>query len=290
MARTENEPEFSPLPESALDDSETSSVQSPQPPPVSKNPTPVSPQTLADHVYRSLSNVPQMNTRSSDGNSGRDEPRRASESIGGSTGRPDKPPASSIPHHMGRMVSGPHIGSKTSGSLTADMVSRAGSSAGPVQHSSKGKAKMIMSSKERLKKEEQGVVKRRDGGVLARGFILKTDHYPTGEFAYYFPNRAVLMLTSNAAYPFSDKRKSPRPRLSSRRRSQLASTTRRITQRIRCRSTNFTRPQGYSLRPRLSPTSKGVLRTYGSGSGGRDGHKIICCGFVSSGDAAYVIG
>ncbi|KAJ9126445.1 hypothetical protein QFC24_002188 [Naganishia onofrii] len=181
MARTEKEPEFSPLPESALDDSETSSVQSPQPPPVSKNPTPVSPQTLADHVYRSLSNVPQMNTRSSDGNSGRDEPRRASESIGGSTGRPDKPPASSIPHHMGRMVSGPHIGSKTSGSLTADMVSRAGSSAGPVQHSSKGKAKMIMSSKERLKKEEQGVVKRRDGGVLARGFILKTDHYPTGE-------------------------------------------------------------------------------------------------------------
>lgn len=34
--------------------------------------------------------------------------------------------------------------------------------------------------KERLKRSEAGVVKRRDGAVLARGSILKTDHYPSG--------------------------------------------------------------------------------------------------------------
>lgn len=34
--------------------------------------------------------------------------------------------------------------------------------------------------KSKLKASEAGVVKRRDGSVLARGFILKTDHYPTG--------------------------------------------------------------------------------------------------------------
>ncbi|OXH32476.1 hypothetical protein J008_03246 [Cryptococcus neoformans] len=33
---------------------------------------------------------------------------------------------------------------------------------------------------DRLRKEVDGVVKRRSGGVLGRGYILKTDHFPTG--------------------------------------------------------------------------------------------------------------
>lgn len=34
--------------------------------------------------------------------------------------------------------------------------------------------------KDKLKKEQAGIIKRRNGAVLSRGFILKTDHYPTG--------------------------------------------------------------------------------------------------------------
>ena len=38
----------------------------------------------------------------------------------------------------------------------------------------------MVGSAEHLLKAMPGVVRRRDGGVLTRGFILKTDHYPTG--------------------------------------------------------------------------------------------------------------
>nr|XP_031859044.1 uncharacterized protein CI109_005550 [Kwoniella shandongensis]KAA5526116.1 hypothetical protein CI109_005550 [Kwoniella shandongensis] len=38
----------------------------------------------------------------------------------------------------------------------------------------------VLGLQEKLRKEVDGVVKRRSGGVLARGYILKTDHYPTG--------------------------------------------------------------------------------------------------------------
>ncbi|WWC93062.1 uncharacterized protein L201_008027 [Kwoniella dendrophila CBS 6074] len=43
----------------------------------------------------------------------------------------------------------------------------------------KGKEK-ASSLQDRLKNEVDGVVKRRSGSVLGRGYILKTDHYPTG--------------------------------------------------------------------------------------------------------------
>ncbi|WVR08265.1 hypothetical protein IAU60_005312 [Kwoniella sp. DSM 27419] len=42
-----------------------------------------------------------------------------------------------------------------------------------------GRARII-GLQDKLRHEEDGVVKRRSGGVLGRGFILKTDHYPTG--------------------------------------------------------------------------------------------------------------
>ncbi|KAK4685163.1 hypothetical protein P7C73_g4998, partial [Tremellales sp. Uapishka_1] len=48
-----------------------------------------------------------------------------------------------------------------------------------VSSGSKGKGKAL-GIKEKLKDEASGVVKRRAGSVLARGFILKTDHYPSG--------------------------------------------------------------------------------------------------------------
>ena len=48
---------------------------------------------------------------------------------------------------------------------------------GPSRLRSQGKA---LGMQDRLKRDVDGVVKRRSGGVLGRGFILKTDHYPTG--------------------------------------------------------------------------------------------------------------
>lgn len=47
------------------------------------------------------------------------------------------------------------------------------------QAAPKGKGRAVSVLK-RLGNEVDGVVKRRTGGVLARGFVLKTDHYPTG--------------------------------------------------------------------------------------------------------------
>ncbi|WWC73457.1 uncharacterized protein I206_107427 [Kwoniella pini CBS 10737] len=38
----------------------------------------------------------------------------------------------------------------------------------------------VVGLQDRLKRQTDGVVKRRSGGVLGRGYILKTDHYPTG--------------------------------------------------------------------------------------------------------------
>ncbi len=46
--------------------------------------------------------------------------------------------------------------------------------------SSIGGKDRVLGIQDRLRTEVDGVVKRRAGGVLARGFILKTDHYPTG--------------------------------------------------------------------------------------------------------------
>ncbi|KAL7424934.1 hypothetical protein Q5752_000621 [Cryptotrichosporon argae] len=43
-----------------------------------------------------------------------------------------------------------------------------------------GRKARVLGMGARLKAETDGVVKRRTGGVLARGFILKTDHYPSG--------------------------------------------------------------------------------------------------------------
>ncbi|WVQ75186.1 hypothetical protein IAR50_004796 [Cryptococcus sp. DSM 104548] len=45
--------------------------------------------------------------------------------------------------------------------------------------SPKGKGKTL-GLQDKLRKEVDGVVKRRTGGVLGRGYILKTDHFPTG--------------------------------------------------------------------------------------------------------------
>lgn len=167
-------PEFE-LPESALDDSKSpgsgpSPVASPINP-VSKNPTPISPQILSDHVFRSFSAVPSANV-------GRDDAtRRASESTFSS--RPDKP-ASSIPLHMGRIVSASHGTTHSAGASTPETAAKSGTIYNATSQQGRGRGKAL-SIKERLKTEEHGVVKRRDGGVLARGFILKTDHYPTGK-------------------------------------------------------------------------------------------------------------
>lgn len=169
MPEPTRQPEFSELPESALDDSKSpgsgsSPVLSPVNP-VSKNPTPISPQTLSEHVFRSFSAVPPVEERPDE------VARRASEST--FTSRPK--PASSIPSHMGRVVSN-SAGVHSTGALTPDS---AGRREGSSSQTIKGRG-TVLSIKERLKTEEHGVVKRRDGGVLARGFILKTDHYPTG--------------------------------------------------------------------------------------------------------------
>ena len=170
MPPSAKQPEFSELPESALDDSKSpgsgsSPVLSPGNP-VSKNPTPISPQTLSEHVFRSFSAVSPADARTDEGT------RRASESTFTSKGKP----LSSIPSHMGRVVS-QSGGAHSTGNLTPNALNRREDACGS---NGKGKGK-ILSIKERLKTEEQGVVKRRDGGVLARGFILKTDHYPTGK-------------------------------------------------------------------------------------------------------------
>jgi hypothetical protein len=172
MPEPTRRPEFSELPESALDDSKSpgsgsSPVTSPANP-VSKNPTPVSPQTLSEHVFRSFSAVPPVD------NKPEEVARRASES----TFTSRQKPVSSLPSHMARVVSGSHGGAHSVGTLTPDTARRDGASGQAI----KGKGK-VLSIKERLKTEEHGVVKRRDGGVLARGFILKTDHYPTGNSA-----------------------------------------------------------------------------------------------------------
>ena len=80
---------------------------------------------------------------------------------------------------MNRVVSNSG-GAHSTGTLTPDAVGRRDGAGAPI-HKGKGK---VLSIKERLKTEEHGVVKRRDGGVLARGFIFKTDHYPTGELDF----------------------------------------------------------------------------------------------------------
>lgn len=174
MPEDARQPDFE-LPESALDDSKSpgsgpSPVTSPINP-VSKNPTPISPQTLSDHVFRSFSAVPSANA-------GRDDAaRRASESQFSSQ---REKPASSIPSHMGRVVSSSNGVTHSAGTLTPSTAGKSGTKTSSNAQQGKGKGKAL-SIKERLKAEEQGVVKRRDGGVLARGFILKTDHYPTGK-------------------------------------------------------------------------------------------------------------
>lgn len=174
MPEDTTQPDFE-LPESALDDSKSpgsgpSPIASPINP-VSKNPTPISPQTLSEHVFRSFSAVPSANA-------GRDDAaRRASESTFSSQ---REKPASSIPAHMGRVVSSLHGVTHSAGSLTPAAAGKPGTKHGVNNQQGKIKGKAL-SIKERLKAEEQGVVKRRDGGVLARGFILKTDHYPTGK-------------------------------------------------------------------------------------------------------------
>lgn len=37
-----------------------------------------------------------------------------------------------------------------------------------------------------LQRSESSVVKTRSGSVLSRGFILKTDHYPSGVYSFLF--------------------------------------------------------------------------------------------------------
>ena len=40
-----------------------------------------------------------------------------------------------------------------------------------------------------LQRSESSVVKARSGSVLSRGFILKTDHYPSGVYSFIFVRR-----------------------------------------------------------------------------------------------------
>lgn len=81
---------------------------------------------------------------------------------------------------MGRVVSSSNGVTHSAGTLTPSTAGKSGTKTSSNAQQGKGKGKAL-SIKERLKAAEQGVVKRRDGGVLARGFILKTDHYPTGK-------------------------------------------------------------------------------------------------------------
>lgn len=235
MPEDARQPDFE-LPESALDDSKSpgsgpSPVTSPVNP-VSKNPTPISPQTLSDHVFRSFSAVPA--------NPGRDDAaRRASESHFSSQ---RERPASAIPSHLGRVASSSSGVTHSAGTLTPSAAGKLTKSSSNAQQG-KGKGKAL-SIKERLKAEEQGVVKRRDGGVLARGFILKTDHYPTG--------KSRKQGSRSANMVFLNRRTSIGPRLSSGRRSKLASTAGRISQRLRCCSTDIAGAQRYPLPSRLS--------------------------------------
>ena len=42
-----------------------------------------------------------------------------------------------------------------------------------------------------LQRSESSVVKTRSGSVLSRGFILKTDHYPSGVYSFLFVDTSV---------------------------------------------------------------------------------------------------
>ncbi|CAD6587111.1 MAG: hypothetical protein TREMPRED_004663, partial [Tremellales sp. Tagirdzhanova-0007] len=81
------------------------------------------------------------------------------------------------PHRPSPLTVRPDLLSSSQSSADAPSSSKTLQSA--LSRGSTEKAR-VLGIQKKLKTEIDGVVKRRAGGVLARGFILKTDHYPTG--------------------------------------------------------------------------------------------------------------
>ncbi|WRT69446.1 uncharacterized protein IL334_006432 [Kwoniella shivajii] len=147
----------------------------------------------------------------------------------------------------------------------------------------KGKGR-ILGLQDKLKNEVDGVVKRRSGGVLGRGYILKTDHYPTGRamdleltiqgapnfrapdeeslnvFGVAQPTEAGLksILTLLACQPYR-----PIRRVKSRRASVPAGP-----------STPGLESTNGSSQPSSRVVSSTMVRTLSSGEGEEDGRAI----------------
>jgi hypothetical protein len=72
-------------------------------------------------------------------------------------------------------------------------------SASPLGDTSPGKDTPTLDLVGHLQRSESSVVKTRSGSVLTRGFILKTDHYPSGTLRH-----ATNLGTPSNAYPPQD--------------------------------------------------------------------------------------
>lgn len=121
-----------------------------------------------EHLKRSLSTVGQTRSRRR-----QEVPRSEQESSSAPGRRSTDTPGAARAFH-------PRPSSELAHRASSEIVHPAESPASPSTTPRTKPSLKPLGCKSRLKASEAGVVKRRDGGVLARGFILKTDHYPTG--------------------------------------------------------------------------------------------------------------
>ena len=88
-----------------------------------------------------------------------------------------------------------------------------------------------------LQRSESSVVKTRSGSVLSRGFILKTDHYPSGVYSYLFVDLVSDITCRSCSWSW--------PQCSWCTKLQVPSTRR--SQCLRGRATSYSRTSGHFI-------------------------------------------
>lgn len=96
------------------------------------------------------------------------------------------------------------------------------------------------------------LVKTRNGSVLSRGSILKTDYYPTGRLDKHVASRSLCSTNSlNYLYSPSHYRESYGPGYQPDWCAQLSKSSPPIPERLRRRTTSNQRPQSRTVSARL---------------------------------------
>ena len=88
-----------------------------------------------------------------------------------------------------------------------------------------------------LQRSESSVVKTRSGSVLSRGFILKTDHYPSGVYSFLFVDIVSDITCRSCSWSWPQCSWCTKLQVPSARRSQC----------LRGRATSYSRTSGHSF-------------------------------------------